>query len=145
MMKDYMSMIYENDDASLVKLNGYIVTAIDGSDIVLSSTEENAEKYGVHSRDSAAGPVMAKLSLVYDCINKLVIDTCVGEYKHSERIFASLRLVDQMMDDGQKFVIRMDNRSLKRYSSQVASGADRAFRTKLRHTTYPLRLVKSHW
>src|SRR5699024_1355880 len=61
MMKDYLSMIYENDDASLVKLNGYIVTAIDGSDIVLPSTEEKAEKYGLHNRESNASPVMAKL------------------------------------------------------------------------------------
>lgn len=185
MMKDYLSMIYENDDASLVKLNGYIVTAIDGSDIVLPSTEENAEKYGVHNSDSTVvSPVMAKLSLVYDCINKLVIDTRMGEYKHSERAFAaehlhalketlrqptittfdrgyfSMRLVDQMMDAGQKFVMRMDNQKLKRYSDQVASGQDktfdmtfdriqtntyrkdRRFRTKLMNTTYPLRFVK---
>lgn len=65
-----------------------------------------------------------------------------------------------MMDAGQKFVIRMDNRNLKRYSGQVASGADRTFdmtfdriqtnyyrndrpfRTKLMNTTYPLRFVK---
>jgi len=184
MMKDYLSMIYENDDESLVKLNGYIVTAIDGSNFILPSTEENAEKYGVHNREGAEGPVMGQLSLVYDCINKLVIDTCIGEYKHSEQAFAahhlhelketlrqptittfdrgyfSMRLVDQMMDDGQKFVMRMDNQKLKRYSNQVASGEDktfevtfnraqtswhrndRRFRTKLMSTTYPLRFVK---
>lgn len=184
MMKDYLSMIYENDDASLVKLNGYIVTAIDGSDIVLPSTAENAEKYGRPNPEAAVSPVMAKLSLVYDCINKLAIDTCIGEYKHSERAFAaehlhtlketlrqptittfdrgyfSMRLVDQMMDAGQKFVMRMDAQNLKRYSSQVESGGDRtfdmtfdrpqtndyrndrSFRTKLMNTTYPLRFVK---
>src|SRR5699024_2835902 len=127
---------------------------------------------------------MAKLSLVYDCINKLVIDTRMGEYKHSERAFAaaplhalketltpptlttfdrgyfSMRLVDQMMDAGQKFVMRMDNQKLKRYSDQVASGQDktfdmtfdriqtntyrkdRRFRTKLMNKTYTLRFVK---
>lgn len=184
MMTDYMSMIYENDDASLVKLNGYIVTAIDGSDIVLPSTAENAEKYGRANPEAPVSPVMAKLSLVYDCINKLVIDTCVGKYKHSERAFAaehlstlketlrqptittfdrgyfSMRLVDQMMDAGQKFVMRMNTRNLKRYADQVASGEDRMFdmtfdrrqtneyrndrpfRMKLMNTTYPLRFVK---
>ena len=103
---------------------------------MLPSTEENAEKYDLHNRESNASPVMAKLSLVYDCINKLVIDTCIGEYKHSEQAFASqhlhaleetlrqptittfdrgyfsMRLVDQMRDHGQKFVMRMDSRSL---------------------------------
>lgn len=92
MMKDYLSMIYENDDASLVKLNGYIVTAIDGSDIILPSTEENAEKYGQPNPAAAVSPVMGKLSLVYDCINKLVIDTCIGPYKHSEKAFAAEHL-----------------------------------------------------
>ncbi|MFD1415530.1 IS4 family transposase [Oceanobacillus jeddahense] len=184
MMKDYLSMIYENDDASLVKLNGYLVTAIDGSDIILPSTTENAEKYGVHPETGTATPVMAKLSLLYDCINKLVIDPCIGPYKSSERDFASehlhtlketlrqptvttldrgyfsMRLIDQMMDSGQKFVMRMDNQKLKRYSSQVASGQDqtfemtfdraqtndyrkdKTFRTKLMNTTYTLRFVK---
>lgn len=184
MMTDYMSMIYENDDASLVKLNGYIVTAIDGSDIVLPSTAENAEQYGRVNPEAAVSPVMAKVSLVHDCINKLVIDTCIGKYKHSEHAFAaehlsalkqtlrqptittfdrgyfSMRLVDQMIEAGQKFVMRMDRRKLSRYSSQVASGGDRmfevifdsvltnqyrndpAFRAKLMNMTYPLRLVK---
>src|SRR5699024_3692610 len=69
MMKDYLSMIYENDDENLVKLNGYIVTAIDGSNFILYSTEENVEKYSVHNRERAEGQVMGQLSLVYDCIN----------------------------------------------------------------------------
>ncbi len=184
MMKDYLSMIYENDDASLVKLSGYIVTAIDGSNFILPSTGENTEKYGVHDREGAEGPVMGQLSLVYDCINKLAIDTCIGEYKHSERAFTaqhlhelketlrqptittfdrdyfSIRLVDQMMDDGKKFVMRMASRNLKRYSNQLDSAQDktfdmifnriqtnpyredRAFRTKLMSITYPLRFVK---
>lgn len=184
MMKDYLSMIYENDDASLVKLNGYIITAIDGSDFTLPTTEENAEKFGTVNKANDASPVMGKLSLVYDCINKLAIDTCVGEYKHSERTFAaqhlqalketirqptittfdrgyfSMRLVDQMMDADQKFVMRMDVKSLHRYADQIASGEDQtfdmtfdalqtnahrndqAFRAKLMSTTYPLRMVK---
>lgn len=48
MMGDYLPMVYEKYDDSLSKLNGYIVTAIDGSDIILPSTEENAKVYGVN-------------------------------------------------------------------------------------------------
>lgn len=85
MMKDYLSMIYEENDDLLVNLNGYLVTAIDGSDIILPYTEENALKYGVVPNSKvSANPVMASVYILYDCINKLVIDTIVGPYRSSE-------------------------------------------------------------
>ncbi|PTQ79233.1 DDE family transposase [Trichococcus patagoniensis] len=185
MMTDYMSMVYEENDDQLVKLNGYIVTAIDGSDIILPSTEENTTKYGMsHNPQASANPVMASVSILYDCINKLVIDTFVGPYKSSERDSASqhlhvlketlrqptitvfdrgyfsMRLVHQLNQDGQKFVMRMNHRNLKRYSSQLSAGQDksfevtftrsqtnyyrndRIFRATLMNTVYPLRFVK---
>ena len=185
MMTDYMSMVYEENNDQLVKLNGYIVTAIDGSDIILPSTEENAKKYGVAlNAQTSTNPVMVSVSLLYDCINKLVIDTFVGPFKSSERGSASqhlhvlkktlrqptitvfdrgyfsMRLVHQLIQDGQKFVMRMDHRNLKRYSSQLSPGQDqtfevtfnryqtndyrndRIFRATLMNTVYPLRFVK---
>lgn len=68
----------------MVKLNGYIVTAIE-SDIILPSTERNARKYGggLNARASA-NSVMASFSLLYDCINKFAIDTFVGPYKRQQ-------------------------------------------------------------
>lgn len=184
-MKDYLSMVYEENDDHLVKLNGYLVTAIDGSDIILPSTEENALKYGVvFNPKASANPVMASVSILYDCINKLVIDTNVGPYKSSERDAASqhlhvlketlrqptitvfdrgyfsMRLVDQLIHTGQKFVMRMNHLNLKRYSSQLSTGQDqtfdvtftrsqtnkyrydRPFRATLMSTVYPLRFVK---
>ena len=92
MMADYLSMAYEKYDDQLAKLNGYIITAIDGSDIVLPSTEENRKKYGVNNPRLKISPVMAKVSLLYDCINKIVIDTRIEPYKFSERICASHHL-----------------------------------------------------
>lgn len=184
MMKDYVSRVYE-DDGQMVKLNGYIVTAIDGSDITLPSTEENALKYGVvPNRKDSANLVMASISVLYDCINRLVIDTLVGPYRSSERESASrhlpvlkatlrqptitlfdrgyfsMGLIHQLTQDGQKFVMRMDHRNLKRYSSQLSVGQDETFdvtfnrsqssqyrhdpalRTALMNTAYRLRFVK---
>lgn len=177
-------MTYEKYNDYLAKLNGYIVTAIDGSDIILPSTEENAKKYGVDDPHKSVSPVMAKVSLMYDCINKIVLDTCIEPYKFSEQLCASqhidqlqknlrqptittfdrrylsMRLVDQMMENNQKFVFRMKKHYLKRYFEQIVSGEDknipvtfnreetneyrndRSFRTKLMSTTYSLRFVK---
>lgn len=152
MMTDYLSMVYEENNDQLVKLNGYIVTAIDGSDITLPSTEENALKYGVVPNPKAsANPVMASVSILYDCINKLVIDTIVGPYKSSEhgsalrhlpvlketlrqptitvfdRAYFSMELVYQLTLGEQKFVMRMDHKNLKRYSNQLSTGQDQTF------------------
>ncbi|MDU3611785.1 IS4 family transposase [Enterococcus avium] len=184
MMGDYIAMTYEKYNDYLAKLNGYIVTAIDGSDIILPSTEENAKKYGIHDPQKNVSPVMAKVSLMYDCINKIGLDTCIEPYKFSERICAvrhldqlkknlrqptittfdrgyfSMRLVDQMIENDQKFVFRMNKQYLKRYFERMVSGedkvipvtfnrketsdyrADRSFRIKLMSTTYNFRFVK---
>lgn len=184
MMADYLSMVYEKYNSNLAKLNGYIVTAIDGSDIVLPSTKENAKAYGVHDSKKSVSPVMAKVSLLYDCINKIALDTCIGPYKTNESFFASqhldqikyilrqptittfdrgyfsMKLADQLIENDQKFVMRMTNHHLKRYTKSLVSGddqiinvtfdrlqtsdfrKDRAFRTNLMTTTYPLRFAK---
>lgn len=126
----------------------------------------------------------AFVSLLYDCINKLVIDTFVGPYKSSERDSASqhlhvlketlrqptitvfdrgyfsMCLVRQLIQDGQKFVMRMDHQHLKRYSNHLSAGKDqtfdgtfyrfqtndyrnhRIFRATLMSTVYPLRFIK---
>jgi len=183
-MTDYLSMVYEENDDQMVKLNGYIVTAIDSYDIILPSTEKNARKYGVAlNAKASANPVMASFSLLCDCdcINKFAIDTFVGPYKSSERDSASqhlhvlketlrqptitvfdcgyfsMRLVHQLIQDGQKFVIWMNRRTLKRYSSHLSVGQDktfevtftrsqtndyrndRIFQATLMSTVYPLR------
>lgn len=143
MMEDYLSMAYEKYDDKLVKLNGYIVTAIDGSDIILPSTEETIEIYGVNKPNQAISTVMAKISLLYDCINKVALDTCIEPYKFSERECASqhlnqlkknlrqptittfdrgyfsMKLIDQMIENNQKFIIRMDKQNLKRYTGTL--------------------------
>ena len=185
MMTDYLSMVYKKNDDQVVKLKGYIVTAIDGSDIILPSSEENAKIYGTASNQPATTqPVMASVSTLYDCINKLVIDTSVGPYRSSERHSASqhlqvlqetlrqptitvfdrgyfsMRLVDQLIHNEQKFVMRMNHQNLKRYSGQLSVGQDqtfdvtfdrlqtnfyrhdRPFRMTLMNTVYPLRFLK---
>lgn len=38
-----------------------------------------------------------------------------------------MRLVNQQIREGQKFVMRMDHQNLKRYSSQLSVGQDQTF------------------
>ena len=187
MSKDFLSEIYDKENESFVKLNGYYVTAIDGSDFILPSTDENAAKYGRSNNniaDEKDCPVIGKLSVIYDCINKCIFDSEVGEYKHSERDFASkhlksikeilrvptitifdrgyfsMKLIDQMIEDNQKFLFRLQSNALKRYVDLVNNGEDKTFevtfdraqtndyrddnyfRQKLMSNKYTLRIVK---
>ena len=159
MSKDFLSELYDKENESFVKLNDYYVTAIDGSNFILPSTEENAGKYGRSNNniaDEKDCPVMGKLSVVYDCINKCVLDSEIGEYKHSERDFASkhlksikeilrvptitifdrgyfsMKLIDQMIEDNQKFLFRLRSNVLRsnvlnRYVDLVNNGEDKTF------------------
>lgn len=47
MIEEYIAMTYKKYNNYLAKLNGYIVPAIDGSDIIPPFTK-NAKKYGVN-------------------------------------------------------------------------------------------------
>lgn len=155
MSKDFIANIYDKENESMVKLNGYIVTAIDGSDFILPSTPENAEIYGRAKSNNSAKeedcPVMGKLSVVYDCINKCIFDSEIGKYKHSERDFASkhletlkeslrvptitifdrgyysLKLANQMIKAGQYFLFRLTSTALIKQTGQLECGDDKTF------------------
>jgi len=178
MSNDFVTEVYDEEKDSMVKLNGYLITAVDGSDFILPSTEENAEKYGQsigNTLDKKNASVMGKLSVIYDCINKIIFDSCVGEYKYSERDFASLhlhslketvrtptitifdrgyfsmQLVNQMVENNQKFLFHLQGGVLTRYVDQVSSGEDKDFEVtfnRLQTNDYrhdkPLRMKHIH-
>lgn len=186
MMQDLMRETYETED-SLLKLNGYFVCAIDGSDFVLPSLQSIKAPYGVAKNGSTAETAMASVSTVFDCLNKLFLDVEINQYKYSEhhsarshlkkikeilpqnskmliifdRGYPSIRNIDQMISDGQKFLMRLKCTDFKREISQLTNEAndqwidvvydrlrtnpfrdDIRFRQKLLNTTYHLRFVK---
>ena len=147
MSNDFIYQHYENYRETLVKLNGYYITAIDGSDIILPSTKENKENFGVGlgGKDSNINdcPAMGSISTLYDCINKLILDIEIQKYKYSEKDMAanhitelkkrnigktitifdrgyfSFKLVNSMIENNQKFLFRLRNDHLKRYHEQL--------------------------
>ena len=185
-MQDLIHETYETDD-SLLTLNGYYVCAIDGSDFILPSTPSNREDYGVAENTNNTEVAIASVSSIFDCINKLFLDIQINKYKYSEhfsakdhlkkvkdilpkdskmlcifdRGYPSIRIIDQMIDDGQKFLIRLKRTDFKREILQLAEQRDDRwidviydcvrtnmfrkdiqFRQKLLNTTYRLRFVK---
>ena len=189
-MQDLTKEEYENP-VDLVTLNGYYVMAVDGSDFSLPNTEEIRGKYG-HStnQNEHQGQAMSSISTIFDCINKLFLDVSINPYKYSEhssalkhlaavnqllpedakylcifdRGYAGIRIIDQIMDRHQKFLIRLTTNSFNREQEQLSSENpdqwidvkyDRArtnwhrkdfqFREKLLNTTYHLRFVRVYF
>lgn len=189
-MQDLMREAYAESEA-LVTLNGYYIMATDGSDFVFPSTPENKEKYGEAPPDKyGVAKTMSSISTVFDCINKLFLDISIHPYKYSERISASehlkkvqevlpedskflcifdrgysgIKLIDQIIDSGQKFLIRLPSNTFSKEQKQLSYEQpdqwidlvydrlrtndfrkDRVFRNKLLNTTYHLRFVKIYF
>lgn len=187
MGNDFITDMYDKHDGVMVKLNNYLVTAVDGSKFIVPSTKENEETFGRHSNSKECNensPVLAMLSTLYDCINKIVLDVQVDSFRASERRLAqahlkvakenfrqkmltifdrgyySIRLVDQLQENGQKYLFRLPKTTLKAFSGQLNIGEEKVFelqfdrettndyredskfRMKLLTTTYPIRIAK---
>ena len=154
MSNDFITDMYDKHDDSMVKLNDYLVTAIEGSKFIVPSTQENEAYFGRFVTSKANpehSPVMGMMSTLYDCVNKMVLDIQVDEFKASEREFAkahlevakenfrqkmvtifdrgydSIRLVDQLQESGQKYLFRLPKTTLKTFSDQLEIGEDQVF------------------
>jgi Transposase DDE domain len=154
MSNDFITDMYDKHGDKMVKLNDYLVTAIDGSKFIVPSTKENEDYFGRFVPSGAKpenSPVMGMMSTLYDCINKMVLDIQVDEFKASERKLAqahlelakenfrqkmvtifdrgyySIKLVDQLQESGQKYLFRLSKTTLKKFSNQLEVGEDKVF------------------
>lgn len=186
-MQDITFEEYSEPDL-LTQLNDYYVFAIDGSDVSLPATAETREKYGYYRNQygDAENTVLTSISTIYDCVNELFLDIKINPYKFSEKAsasdhmkcinlmmpnatdyltifdrgYASIRLIDQMMENDQKFLIRLPSTAFKReqqllttlepdqwidicYDNKRANQyrTDFEFHNKLLDTIYHLRFV----
>lgn len=91
--KIYLDMLQENligfyeEFKDEVKLfNGYILSAIDGSDFEIPNTKRTRKKYNeLHPRETVA---RATISNMFDVLNHYVMDTIINKYDASERKMA---------------------------------------------------------
>lgn len=73
--------------------NGFYPFAIDGSCIQVPKTKDNIEYFGLcknqhHSREDA----MARISILYDLLEDIVVDGSINDYQHAERLSAKKHL-----------------------------------------------------
>lgn len=146
MSNEYVSNIYDNYDDSIKKWKGLVVLAVDGSKIIVPSTEENYIVFGKHEGNGETQPAMALISTLHDCLNSLKLDVQIDRIDGSERELAakhidtycdnyiqkaiftfdrgypSIKLIDQLINKNQYFLFRCPSTMFKNYFSQIAVG-----------------------
>ncbi len=86
---------------------GYYVIAGDGSDIIVPSTEENNDLFGYQKGHKSKQPAMANVSVIYDCINKMIIYIQLNTYKYSEKksLIKHLKISRNLLEDKKRLYI----------------------------------------
>jgi hypothetical protein len=77
---------YENAKIKLFK-GKYQLLAIDGSAFILPNTEELANFFGKH-RNQSSENIVGKVSVLYDVLNRIILDTRIASFKTSEKELA---------------------------------------------------------
>lgn len=80
----HVEHIYKYEDELETK-KGYLVFAVDGSDILLPTTQTTLATYGNTSRKGVKEVAQGSLSCIYDVFNKINLQACFNRNKYSER------------------------------------------------------------
>ena len=87
-----VSEFYTDNDLSIKLWDGFRLLAIDGSMINLPDTEELEDFYGRTRNQTDSGVVQARTSVLYDVLNKIVIDSKLAPNNIGEIILAKEHL-----------------------------------------------------
>lgn len=86
MMQENLKGFYEEFKDEVKLFNGYILSAIDGSDFEIPNTKLTREKYNeLHQEETVS---RATISNMFDVLNHYVMDTVIDKYDASERQMA---------------------------------------------------------
>lgn len=184
-LHDINKQFYAQSDR--IKLNDYFITAIDGSDFLIPRWRDNKDIWNTKLNETENDPVMGSASSIFDVINKCILDIAINPYRFSEkssasehldyvqgilppdakflsifdRGYPSIKLIDQMLEKKQFFVMRLKSTDFKRECAQLNENEDdkwiditydrersndyrddKKFRIKLMNTVYHLRFVR---
>ncbi len=83
---------YSDNELGVKLWQGKRLLAIDGSIIELPHTAELEQHYGTYANQHRTLRVQARVSLLYDVLNDLVLDGQMGRYADGERVLAESHL-----------------------------------------------------
>lgn len=98
------------NDNHFKTLHGFIILAIDGSTVQLPNSLELIEKFGFASNQTENTMPMARISMLYDTLNGLTLDSRIKPYNGSERDIAieHLEAIKDLQIDLKKILVTFD-------------------------------------
>lgn len=90
---------YTDNDGSIKLWNGFRLLAVDGSRLVLPDTQELESIYGRTKNQSETGVVQARISVLYDVLNRFAIDGVLAPMSTGESVLAFDHLVFAKAND----------------------------------------------
>ena len=79
---------YTDNDESIKLWNGFRILSVDGSRFVLPDTSELERIYGRTKNQSSTGVVQARISVLYDVLNRFVVDGSLSPLSTGESVLA---------------------------------------------------------
>ena len=101
---------YSDPDAELYTYNGFLVLAVDGSDINIPTTPETLEKYGNASKRGGKPCAQLGLGCLYDALNRMILDASCNKVKFNEMAIAEAQIasVRDTIGPDIPFMVTMD-------------------------------------
>jgi hypothetical protein len=90
---------YTNNELGVKLWNGFRVLAVDGSSVTLPFTKELKKIYGLTKNQTNTGVVQARVSVLYDVLNKYVLDSQLSSKDIGERALGLLHLTKSKVRD----------------------------------------------
>jgi hypothetical protein len=97
---EYLKGFYTEHEAEVKTYKGYLLKAIDGSDIEVPNTQETREKFGEARSKSAESVARAGVSVLYDVLNNYILASEAGEFHIAEIKAAVKHMESEVTDDG---------------------------------------------
>jgi len=79
---------YTESNTTIKQFYGFRILSVDGSKLTLPNTEELKKEFGESKNQTDTGVVQARISVLYDVLNSLVLDSEMDKLKTCERTLA---------------------------------------------------------
>ena len=100
---------YSDPDTELYTVNGFLVLAVDGSNINLPTTPETLDIYGTSSRKDTKPQAALGIECLYDTLNRMVLDASINRVKFNEMAVAESQIARVRNTIGSHpFLVTMD-------------------------------------
>ena len=101
---------YSDPDAELYTYNGFLVLAVDGSDINIPTTPETLEVYGNASKRGGKPCAQIGLGCLYDALNRMILEADCNKVKFNEMAVAEAQIakVRDTIGADMPFMVTMD-------------------------------------